>query len=457
MVASLFLCPPLIGLRLSRTLANMPPRSTLFFLTVLCVAAPVLSAQTPEIPVFSGYVTSIGPDGAFDVNGRHIRHDAKTTLTHSQELGGSSHAVHRIDALSPLYLGEEMDVYGDYTPKTKTIHATMIIEKDPPPGSVEGTGVIDQAPSSSINGERTIRADGYLLHITSKTVITWTAPLAGVNDLAANVWVAYHGVQGADGTVVVDKLAAWPNAIKKSEDKLRSKHEYEPSQVDPEDKQSGASKLLLGINPERLPPYQDAAVQARIERIGQSLVPAYQRSLPDSDPTKIHFRFQVVELKTLRDAWSMASGVILVPIQVIDRLKTDAEIAVVLADNIAEILEKQEFLALPGDHAVTTGYWVGTAVGLVIPGVGLATGLTTNAVQQHRITLIHRQSGRVSLWLMHDAGYDIREAPLAWWMLQTKKPKPLEEVKLPDRAANLYIALGTTWHAATTTERVSSH
>ena len=55
------------------------------------------------------------------------------------------------------------------------------------------------------------------------------------------------------------------------------------------------------------------------------------------------------------------------------------------------------------------------------------------------------QSARVSLGLLHDAKYDIYEAPIAWWILASRKPKDLADIAMPERARYLYQMLGTTW------------
>jgi hypothetical protein len=46
--------------------------------------------------------------------------------------------------------------------------------------------------------------------------------------------------------------------------------------------------------------------------------------------------------------------------------------------------------------------------------VGLA-GVGSHVGQVVEERKEEHQSGRVSLWLMHDAGYDVDEAPVAWW------------------------------------------
>ena len=51
----------------------------------------------------------------------------------------------------------------------------------------------------------------------------------------------------------------------------------------------------------------------------------------------------------------------------------------------------------------------------------------------------------MALTLMWDAKYDITQAPVAWWLLGAKQPKPIAEIPIPERAADLYGILGTLW------------
>jgi hypothetical protein len=186
-------------------------------------------------------------------------------------------------------------------------------------------------------------------------------------------------------------------------------------------------------------------MQARVQRIGNSLIPAYQRSLPDSDPTKINFRFEVIDEKNFRDAINLPSGVILVPYQIVERMKNDDQLATLLADSIVQILEKVTLRTAGVRHGATALEIAGDATG------GILTILAAHSVAGAAVNLAYApelaQSGRVSLCLLHDAGYDIRQAPLAWWLLPDKKDKPLEQVSLPSRAENLYTTLGLAWRA----------
>jgi hypothetical protein len=53
---------------------------------------------------------------------------------------------------------------------------------------------------------------------------------------------------------------------------------------------------------------------------------------------------------------------------------------------------------------------------------------------------------------LQDAQYDLSQAPLAWWLLASGKPKDLTNLTIPEHARYLYEVLGATWktgHMAT--------
>ncbi len=337
-----------------------------------------------------------------------------------------------------------MQVWGHWNKKTHELTATSVVQVAPSIAEVRGGAMIDLVVPAKAP-ERILRADGYSLHLTPETILNFNAPVTSLADLTTNIWIEYRGVQQVDGSVTVNAAEVWPNTVPKDEDKLRTKNEFEPANVDEGDKQSGASKFFHGVNARKLPAHHDPELQAKIERIGESLIPAYQKALVKSDPTRIHFRFQIVDTDHFRDAVTFANGIILVPWPAIGRLQNDSQIAAVLADNIACALEKQQILHQPAAHALTAASWAGLAAGLVVPGASIATGITTASLERHAQTMSLRQSGRVSLALMHDAGYDIHEAPVAWRLLDPKKPESIDKAEIPDRADYLYAFLGETW------------
>jgi hypothetical protein len=83
--------------------------------------------------------------------------------------------------------------------------------------------------------------------------------------------------------------------------------------------------------------------------------------------------------------------------------------------------------------------------GAFVPKLGVATLVTNSAIASNMMEHIGEQDERVGLWLMHDAGYDVKEAPRAWWLLADRKSKGLGKTPLPERAEYLYEILGESW------------
>jgi hypothetical protein len=415
----------------------------LLFLFTLS-AANALSQQTTPDPTIEGYVTHVISPTDFDVNGTHIH------CNNGTQFGTSTNGVrHLSPAAKDLYIGEPLDVFGTLDRKARTITADEAIANTPQPQQLNGTAIIDGISGKQPGpGERLLRADGYLILITAKTHSVYTKPLVSLFDVGTNVWVRYSGKQRPDGIVEADTAAFAQNAIPKDENKLRTKNEYDPKAVDPSLKQNDASKLFFGFNPMEIPPYDDAAMQSRIERIGASLVPAYQRHLPVDDKTKINFRFQLVDEPKWRTAMPLPNGIILVSRQIVDRMENDSQLATILADNIAWILEKQDYRGQPAKNEIAAAKLVS------LVGGGYLFGATTAVTKGIAATLERHaedQSGRVSLVLLHDAGYNILEAPHAWWLAAPKKPTTMSATDPPLRAVNLYKTIGTTWRVTSPT------
>jgi len=143
---------------------------------------------------------------------------------------------------------------------------------------------------------------------------------------------------------------------------------------------------------------------------------------------------------------ALSSGVILVPQQVVARMQNDSQLAAVLADNIAVVLERWDFRHLSDARELAAAGYGADAAGFFIPGVVLVDPLLGVGGYRALMTKQEHQSGRVALALMRDAGYDIDQAPVAWWLLASKTPKPISDIPLPGRAAYLYKILGECWN-----------
>ena len=417
----------------------------LLLAAALLALTPLLHAEdSGQEPTLSGHITRINAPRDMEVSGIHI-----LTTTSTRMSVGDSQSRITSDTLTPV-LGQTAHVFGKLDRKHHTLTAAEIWLVTTPSGdnaTVSGTAIVDLIPAptpATKPGTVLLRADGYRILLTPGTALTSTLPDPTLAGIRANTWITYHGIRKPDGTILADKASFAPNIIVKGENKLLDKTDYAPDQVDADAKQGNLSKFVKGIDPKQIPPYQDAAMQARIDRIGASLIPAYQRTLQEDDLTKITFRFQLID-KKWPDALTLPSGVILVPHQVVDHLQNDSQLATVLADNIACALEKQTYRMVPATQAMGAANLAGLAGGFFVPGLGLATSLATGGTAATIVRHNREQSGRVSLTLLHDAGYDIREAPRTWWLLNAKPGKDIADITIPARANYLYETLANVW------------
>jgi hypothetical protein len=423
-------------------------RNLLLFFAMLSVAGsiPCLSQNEPPPPVVEGYVTRYASPSDFDVNGIHIVLAPNVTL--STEIDSDKFVLNNN---AKPYLGEATKVFGKRDNKTHTVVATRVILRPALSETVSGFGIIHQVqPAGPQTADVIVHADGYTVLIPAKLTAARTAPLDADAPISSNLWISFHGKQTLNGTVIADKVTLAANTISNREGRFIEKSDYDPSVVDPESKQGKVDKFFRGVDVKMIPPYDDPIMQARVDRIGKSLIPEYQRKLPFEDLTKIIFQFQVVDQPKWHDAITMPSGVILVPYQVVERLQNDSQLATVLADNIITAMDQQSYRQLPAVRTMQAANSASLIGGLFVPGLSLATSGVSYGVGSRMRRLALEQSGRGSLCLLHDAGYDIDEAPHTWWLLAPNKPLKdptnLAEAPLPDRAAYLYRMLGTTWN-----------
>ena len=399
----------------------------------------VPAAVRAENARISGYVTRALSPSDFDVNGIRIQCGKQTRTVirgeNDSEISGCPKAA--------PYVGERATVAGAVQMQDGRLSAKRIEFAQQHPGAVAGSALIESLPDSKSSapkaGSLLLRADGYRILITEKTLVTWTAPLHSLADVKAGDWIDYEAKQQADGTLVTDRAWLAPVVVKKSEEKFREKNSFDPSNVPASAKQNVLHEAFFGVDYKKIPPASDAAVQARIEEIGNKLIPTFEQNLPDTNPAKIDFRFQLTADPKEQEVASLSSGIILIPREAVERMQNDSQVAALLADGIAGALERGPYRTHEAvkKTAITSYVLLNPA-----EAAGLVAGARASASRKQ-----HEQNGRVALGLLRDAGYDIDQAPVAWWLLASKEPKPISEIPLPHRAAYLYKILGECWNS----------
>lgn len=407
------------------------------FVLALGLDAGLAAAQSST--AMEGYVTAVVTPAEFRVDGTTVRCTGSTRLSSVSD--GDSSA----GRCPTLWIGQRVVVSGQKD-KSGIVTAAAVSPEAAAERKVEGFAVIDRIVQPADASGIIVSADGYRILIPSSVHPMFKEPLSTPTPIGTNLWLKYSGTQRTDGIVVAKAVVLSANILKERERKADEKREFDPAAVTEKDRQSKLSKSFKGVDPKRFPAVHDEAMQQRVESIAEKLIPEFQRNLPANDASKINFRFQVVEAPKFHDALTLPNGIILVPRHIVTQLKDDSQLATVLADNIACALEKQELRLIPARRGEAAGSAALLAAGAVVPGLGFASLLETTSTEATVRRISEEQSGRVSLVLLQQAGFNIDEAPKTWWLLSAKN-KPLDRVAMPFRAKYLYGILGTTWPA----------
>jgi hypothetical protein len=403
-------------------------------LALACILGGLpVSAQDKAVPTVEGYITVVRSFNDFDVNGTRV---STSPATHYGIIGGKSLSedggLH-----GALTVGAYVQIIGDVA--GNSVEAREVLFAGDWNKKAEGFGVIDRVISSG--SEPVFQADGYRIRIASATVTKFAGGLKGLAEVGPNTWVKYEGKRDKAGLLVATKITFVPAR------RGKVKPPPHPAALPGEESLIDADGNFLPLRTKvrmgdaggecgwhRLP--ADPALQARVWRVGTSVVPAYQKQLGDDSPSKIHFRFYAVDEANIRSELGCNPGLVLVPKQVVERLRNDDQLAAVMADGVAYNLQSQ-FRRLTAEDWEILGAEVAGEVALAnVPGGSFLGGEVGAGIASHVIEMeMQEQRGRIALTLMADAGYDPKQAPEAWRLLAPKKmPSDPRFLKYPSRA-----------------------
>jgi hypothetical protein len=355
--------------------------------TVLLVVQVASAQQEPETYV-EGYVTAIASPTRVDVNGKLVGISPATQIT----LPGASHGV--ASQSQPIEVGLYIRAVGISDKETHILQANSIVIRDDLAHQLSGVGVIEKIVESG--AEAVFRADGYLIRITLATQLTFAGDQKNLAEITSNSWIHFEGKRDKNGVVIASKATFLPvkpahtNAIpgletthiklipaspaqqsydsavtqsmhqEDSEDDSDSAQQPVPAATQPAPARKTKTRYSERANSLRVAANQK--LQERVRRIGTSIIPVYQKKLPDNDPAKIHFQFTAVEAKDARWEICPADGLVLTPTEVAERLKSDDQLAAVLADGVALNMQRQIARLIPVNRAAL-GIELGAAIG----------------------------------------------------------------------------------------------
>ena len=349
------------------------------------------------------------------------------------------------------------------------IHGSEILEEEPKilhkTNDWNGTLWVDGYPIA-VTRHATIQAEKNNLNIhyrwlRTKSDLYPIAPESKENDtlvppcslLRENRRIVYDIAYMQDGNLAATALRLWPNYVDAKE-KIFLKS-FSARIVDPDYKQHIPGSIhfsrhlsyrdhtigipfnrhLFGHKDLTLTILPDQNVQNWISALGMELVPQYQKILPDTDASKVHFHFYVVSrfgklfnsyLKTFngiefksRDGAvfiAMPNGIIIIADDVLANIRNKSQLVANMEYAISSVLQKQlyiQWLADIEDPNVLFSY----------------------------VAYRREQALRLGIRQMYLAGYDIREAPFAWAVAQGKPVQnPIINSKHPDQEIPWYAA-----------------
>lgn len=387
------------------------------------------AAQEPESPVLRGYVTALVPPESFVVNGYRVVTSLDTKYSLLDGKSDQSQSAFR----SAIQVGVYVEIKGIKDKSTKTVSADEVLLRDDSGRSVSGAGVIERIAVSG--GARVYEVDGYELRVDSKTEVHFAGGITALSDVQTNMWVRFEGQRNGSGDIVASMAHfVKPDFPRRKRDPREVQvTSFPPGSLIDFDGFFSTDRWKHKLEDAGgwcgwYPIPEDPALQERVRRIGMRLAPQIQRDLPGDDPAKIPFRFYVVDEKEIRSEIFCSKGLIMVPLNVVERLGSDDQLAAVLADGVAaEMQMQQERLAhkLGAIGAEFAGAYVAGFVGY---------GIAKKEIQRE----MERQRAPLGLSLMADAGYDPWQAPEAWRLLAPGKlPKSLTKLKYPARSLYL--------------------
>ena len=473
-----------------------------FWITAAAFAGACATAETLD-----GFVTNVGSPTDFYLSVLHVVMDGNTqcaTETLNAYIGSNSSPVPFFSmglesrsrkpvpcANMPLAVGGRVQIAGDAAGPNGSFLATQVtlcnirIQQGFVPDSMnrEGKGgaLLQEPPQVSrteTGWTGTMWLNGYPMDLTPGTELLaapsgsklsyrppgsrehfplsvgshWDADMPNgpippftASLFQANTWVVYQG--GAplnNGQTPLKSVRLWPNEV--NEDEKNYLAGLTPAIRDSDDagRVPGAVGFQGEGSPKSVEILADENAQKFVTTLGSSLIPEYQRTLPELDKTKVPFHFYVVrgerparvdEMTTVDGigAWSQKrldagavafpNGVILVPDYMLAKIGNEAQLAAILSDLITTVLQKQGYI---GRGARTDmGPWSDFA-----NFANSGSGNSPLYDPSDFFPLIrNEQTLRIGIRQMYLAGYDIREAPTVWAAAAGEPTNPFTKTK----------------------------
>jgi hypothetical protein len=418
-----------------------------------CLAAwGAAAAQYQETVTIRGDITTVEPPNGFVLAGHPVRIDPDTEFVSFYHTRKNASQLRQ-----DIEVGMWAEVVGSKDHSQPEVVAAKITLRDDDGRKMSGAGVIVHVIRTS--PVLTFFADGYTLRVAADTSLKFKGDLEKLDDLKPGDWIRYVGSLNTSDEIVLKSASfgRFKHRIRIPDPKEDQVAAFPPGSFIDFDGSFGTDRGThkmedaggCGWNPV----VEDADMQVHVRKVGRSLIPDYQRDLEFNDPAKIPFRFYVIVEKDIRSDLACHRGLVTIPLEVVERLQNDDQLAAVLADGIAAHLQmppEREFLDLGLLSAAEIA-------ARSIPAVNLGASVAKVVVAKEALKTIEDDRGRVALGLMADAGYDPWQAPEAWRLLAPGVlPANTAKLKDPPRSSYLKEILGLEYKKGATETRAEA-
>jgi hypothetical protein len=288
---------------------------------------------------------------------------------------------------------------------------------------ISGLGPVNGIVES--RGEREFRADGHTIRVPASAATSFRGDVHRLDEVGAGTWLHYKGKLDGHGVLVASSADFLSMKPGKPVEIVNGLDDYKIPFFPPD-----FGRHLDGrMKPGRLKGWRtvpaDQAMDDRLQRVGTKLIPLLQRSLADDDPRKIPFLFYAVDDDDMRTfICAPRGGLIFYPRFLIERMKSDDQLAAALALPIAMVLQRQGIGKEMREWPAVRDQLSTLALYATIPYFGAFPLDMMGALPDHRIAVrVEEQVGRIAISLVADAGYDPWQAPEAFrWLAARRSP-----------------------------------
>jgi hypothetical protein len=408
-----------------------PPRDS----AATAGAAPAPPPRAKQVKI-RGYVTQVNSPTEFEIEDYRITRDGSFALDFENASPEVQFQLHDIR------VGVDLQIRGWLDERSRNLKATAIKVDLEQFKSSKQTAIVSSVPDAmtrtATGWTGHLQADGQTITITPATRIVFKltkrekkllatrskdspvrsddddfTPLTSLAQVTVGMAMTYEGRRDREtGHILADKVEFSHNDLEEGEAKMwrslrttRAARDLRPGEL----KIDKIGKFTL---------VPSADIQAYVEGIGRSLIPAYQTALPADDPRRIPFQFHVVRSSSA-NAFATPNGIVIVNSGLLALLENEAQLAAVLGHEIAHATHEhtwrqQEFhkkkrIAIGIAGVIAGVYGLG--------GVADMAALLSAAIYSGHSRALENQSDRVGLQYMVAAGYDPREAPKVWKLM----------------------------------------